>query len=193
MTRSAISAGQVVALAQLRDPLDRADGVAGADVLDEQEGGVVLAPEPVELLERDEPERLVERARRRVAVVRVRRAERLHLEEADPARAAPRLGRGDERPSDALPVMLAADAHDGELGGARGVLLDADEAPVGRRDEGRQAGGLVDVGARGVLDPEPVGQVAQNRLGDARALGRLVELDDLAHGRPVTETPAWPL
>ncbi len=77
---------------------------------------------------------------------------------------------------------------------ARGrVLLDADEAAVGRRDEGRQRGGLLDVAARGVLDPEPVGEVAQHRLGDARALGGVVELDDVGHGRPVTEMPAWPL
>ena len=91
------------------------------------------------------------------------------------------------------PVLLPPNAHDVHLGGARRVLLEADEAEV-RLDRKRgERRGVLDVLPRGLLDPEPRGQVAENDCGDPRPLGRVVNLDDLRHGSPVTWTPAWPL
>ena len=155
--------------------------------------GLSWLQRPVQLLERDEADRLVEGAGRVVAGVRARRAERLHLEVADALRPAPSLGLGDERAPDAAPVLLPPDAHDVDLGRARRVLLEAEEAEVRLDGERRERRRVLDVLAGGLLDPEPLGQVAEHGLGDARPLGRVVDLDDLRHGRPVTRMPAWPL
>src|SRR2546430_122375 len=77
------------------DSLAGAPGTPRRDVLDEDQRRIVLVPETVQLLERDEAERLVERTGRAVAAARPRRAERLHVEIADAVHPAPRLGRGD--------------------------------------------------------------------------------------------------
>src|SRR5437763_112173 len=121
---------EVVSLLQLRQPLDGGDGEARPDVLDEEQGRVVVTPEAVQLLERDEADRLVERAGRVVAAVRARWPERLHLEIADAPRPAPPLGLDHERPPDAAPVLLAPDTHHVDLGRPRRVLLEAEEAEV---------------------------------------------------------------
>src|SRR5437868_5643530 len=69
---------EVVSLTQLRQALDRSDGESRPDVLDEDQRRVVVTPEAMQLLERDEAGRLVEGAGRVVAAARTRRAERLH-------------------------------------------------------------------------------------------------------------------
>ncbi len=156
--------------------------------------GLLFVPEAVQLLERDEADRLVEGPGVVVAAgVGARRAERLHLEVADALHAAPRLGLGDKRPSDAAAMVLAPYAHDVDLGRVPRVLLDAEEAGVRLHGEGRERRRVLDVLAGGLLDPEPVGQVAEHDFGDARTLRRVADLDDRRHGRPVTWTPAWPL
>ena len=147
---------EVVSLPQLRQSLDRRHGEAGPDVLDEDEGRVLLVPQPVQLLEGDEADSLVERAGRVVAGIRPRRAERLHVEVADPPLPAPRLGRVDERPPDALPVLRRPHAQDVELGRRGRVLLERDEAEIRLRDERRQAGRILDVLPGGLLDAEPI-------------------------------------
>ena len=80
---------EIVPLPQLREPFDRCDGEARRDVLDEDQGGVVLVPELVELLECDEADGRVERACRVVAAAGTRRAERLDMEVAEAVRSAP--------------------------------------------------------------------------------------------------------
>ena len=130
---------EVVSLAQLRQAFDGRHGEAGPDVLDEDERRVVLVPQAVQLLERDEAHCLVEGAGRVVAAgVRPRRAERLDVEVRDTAHSAPRLGRGDERPPDAFAVLRTPDAHDVDLGRSRRVLLEAEEAE--RPDPPRASG-----------------------------------------------------
>ena len=99
----------------------------------------------------------------------------------------------DERPPDALPMLLAPHAHDVDLGRPRRVLLEGEEAEVRLHGERRERRRVLDVLASGLLDPEPLGQVAEHGFGDARPLGRVGDLDDLRHGRPVTRMPAWPL
>ena len=115
------------------------------------------------------------------------------MEVPDTARPAPRLGGLDECPSDALPVTGAADAHHVELDRRRCVLLEAEEAEIGLHDESRERRHILDVPAGGLLDPEPVRQVGEHDLRDARPLGRVRDLDDSIHGRPVMRTPACPL
>ena len=184
---------KVVSLPQLRQSLDRRDGEPRPDILDEDQRRVVVTPEAVQLLERDEADRLVEGTGRVVATVRARGAERLHLEVADALRPAPPLGLANERAPDAATMLLPPHAHDVDLGRPRRVLLQAEEAEVRLYGERRKRRGVLDVLAGGLLDPEPPGQVAEHRLGDARPLRRVGDLDDLRHGRPVTRMPAWPL
>jgi hypothetical protein len=111
----------------------------------------------------------------------------------DTAHSAPRLGRGDERPPDAFAVLRTPDAHDVDLGRSRRVLLEAEEAEVRIHRERRERRRVLDVPARGLLDPEPLGQVAEHGFCDAHALRGVLDLDDLRHGSPVTRMPAWPL
>ena len=108
-------------------------------------------------------------------------------------RPAPPLGLANERPPDAATMLLAPNAHDVDLGRPRRVLLEAEEAEIRLYGERRKRRGVLDVLPRGLLDPEPLRQVAEHGLGDARPLGRVGDLDDLRHGRPVTRMPAWPL
>ena len=152
--------------------------------------GFALVPQPVQLLQRDEADRFVERASRVVAGIRPRRAERLHVEVADPALSAPRLGHPNERPPDSLPVVREPNAHDVELGRGRGVLLEREEAEIRLRNERRKRRGVLDVLPGGLLDPEPLRQIAEHGFGDARPLGRVGDLDDLRHGSPVMRMPA---
>ena len=114
-------------------------------------------------------------------------------EVADAVRAAPGFGRLDERPPDAAAMLFPADAHHVELGGPWRVLLQAQEAGIRLHGEGRKRRRVRDVRLRRLLDPEPLGEIAENGLGDARALRRILDLDDVDHGRPVTRMPAWPL
>src|SRR5262249_35618150 len=105
-------------------------------VLDEDECRVVLVPQTVQLLESDEAERLVERASSAVLVVRPRGTERLHLEVADAASPAPRLGCRDERAADTAAVQRTPNAQHVELRGPRRVPFDAQEADVRLDGEG---------------------------------------------------------
>ena len=99
----------------------------------------------------------------------------------------------DERAPDAAAMLLLPDAHDVELDRLRCVLLEAKKAEVRLHRERRERRGVFDVPASGLLDPEPVGQVAEHRFRDARNAPSVLDLDDLRHGRPVTRMPAWPL
>src|SRR2546423_11781213 len=85
------------------------------------------------------------------------------------------------------------DAHDMDLSCPRRVLLEAEETEFRLHRERRERRRPLDVLARGFLDPEPLGQVAEHGFGDARALRGVLDLDDLRHGSPVTRMPAWPL
>ena len=124
--------------------------------------------ETVQLLEGDEPDRLVERAGRVVAAgIRARRAERLRLEVADASGPAPALGLGDERPPDAAAMFLLPDAHHMDLGCPRRVLLEAEETEFRLHRQRRERRRVLDVLASGLLDPEPVGQVAEHGFCDA--------------------------
>ena len=136
---------EVVSLPQLRQSLDRRDRETWPDVLDEDQRRVVVTPEAVQLLERDEADRLVERAGRVVATVRARGAERLHLEVADAARPAPRSAALDERAPDAAAMVLAPNGHDVDLGRSRRVLLKAEEAEIRLYRERRKRRGVLDV------------------------------------------------
>src|SRR5437763_1147264 len=106
---------------------------------------------------------------------------------------APRFGRRHERTAEASAVLLAAHAHDVDLGGPRRILLEAEKGVLRLDGKGRQLCSRLDVRRRLCLEPEPLGQVAENHFGDARTLRRVADLDDVRHGRPVTRTPAWPL
>src|SRR5207249_3613693 len=143
------------------------NGERAANLLDEYQRRVVFAPETVQLLEGDEPDRLVERAGRVVAAgVGTRRAEGLHLEVADASRPAPEPGFGHQGAPDAATMRLLPDAHDVELGRLRRVLLEAEEAEIRLHRERRERCRVLDVPAGRLLDPEPVGQVAEHGLGD---------------------------
>jgi hypothetical protein len=70
------------------------------------------------------------------------------------------------------------------------VLLEREEAEIRLGNERRQRRSVLDVLPRGVLDTEPVRQIAEHGFGDARPLGRVGNLDDLRHGSPVMRIPA---
>jgi hypothetical protein len=90
----------------------------------------------------------------------------------------------------AAAVMLPAHAHDIELDRTRGVLFEAKEAEVGLDHERRQRRGSLDVVQGRLLDPEPLGEIAENRFCDSRPFGGIRDLDYFGHGRPVTRRPA---
>jgi hypothetical protein len=145
----------------------------------------VLVPQQRKDLERNEAERLVERSGARVVLTRVRRGKRLRLQQLDAVLRAPRLGRTYERATDPFAVPVGQDAHHVDLGRPRSVATEREEACATLVRERRQAGDVVDVRARRLLDPEPVGERLEHGRCEARALGRALELDD-GHARPVT-------
>ena len=112
------------------------------------------------------------------------------MEEANAAPAAPCFRRAEEGEADSAALMLPPDPHDVELDRPRRVLLETEEAHVRLHGERRERSRRLDVRRGRLLDPEPLRKVAKNDLGDARPRGRVGDLDDMRHGRPVTRRPA---
>src|SRR5688500_10212582 len=93
-----------------------------SEALDEKQARIVL-PQLVELLERNEPTRLVERARPRIPLVGIRRPERLDLQILDFASSKMLLRSCEQCRAETLTVAGSAHSHHVDLRGPWRVEL----------------------------------------------------------------------
>src|SRR5262245_50132991 len=117
---------------------------SSANDLDHLQRGVLRVPERRELLERTEPGGEVKRPSLRVPLVGMHRAQRLDLEELDPARREVALDVLEHRPADPLAVESWHDRHEVHLRRVLEVLDDGGDADIlaidGRNDRALDVG-----------------------------------------------------